>query len=276
MAGYPVKYYFCRMGEKKNHWLFWVILLCLWWFAANCRFVGHQSEDTTSHKNFEVKARSGESNPDSTNPLLSAGGAPIQEKGQIPSIAGISENEIPLTQIHFLKGIALFEAGKYQEGIKEFDTVLQLDSSLVNAWINRGKAYMEIKNYSRAVTDLQKATQLQPDDTTAYIYLGLTHFHLGNLKECIEANTRWIELSPRSAMAYYNRGIAYGNLKDYKRAIEDFQRALKIDPNFSKAYFNLGLSYYWSGDTINACLNWQNAARLGLSVADEVVKTYCQ
>lgn len=179
-------------------------------------------------------------------------------------------------EFHYKRGLVLFSISKYEEGIKEFDTVIMMDSKMGKAYINRGTALIELKKYREAAGDFEKAISLNNADSTAYLNLGLSYLYLGDFTRSIEATTKLISLSPNNEKAYFNRGFAYGQLKDFKKAISDFNQAIRINPSYHEAYFNRGLAYFFSNDKTKACSDWKLASQLGSGKAAIAIEKECK
>jgi tetratricopeptide (TPR) repeat protein len=185
------------------------------------------------------------------------------------------QRERGTAEFHFKRGLVLYTINNYEEGIREFDTVINIAPEMASAWVNRGKGRLKVNDYHKAAIDFEKAVSLHRTDTTAYLNLALARYHLGDLQGCIEANTELIRLSENGATGYFNRGIAYGKLNEFAKAISDFSNAIEIDPNYNEAHFNLGLAYYWSGDIAKACQSWEMARQTGSPKAGGVIEKYC-
>jgi tetratricopeptide (TPR) repeat protein len=179
-------------------------------------------------------------------------------------------------EYHYKRGLVLFQISKYEEGIKEFDTVISMDPKMGKAYINRGTAWMELKNYPEAARDFQKAINLNNSDSLAYINLGLAYLYQGNFTGAIEANTKLINITPTDPKAFFNRGFAYGQIKDFKNAISDFDQAIRINPSYHEAYFNRGLAYFFSGDKTKACSDWELAKQYGSAKATTAIEKECK
>ncbi len=178
-------------------------------------------------------------------------------------------------EFHYKRGLVLFTISNYEEGIKEFDTVIRMDPKMGKAYINRGTAWMELKKYREAANDFEKAIGLSSSDSTAYLNLGLAYLYLGDFKAAIDANTKLIRLTPTDAKAFFNRGFAYGQIKDFKNAIADFDLAVRINPSYHEAYFNRGLAYFFSGNKTKACSDWELAKQNGSTKAATAIEKEC-
>jgi len=179
-------------------------------------------------------------------------------------------------EYHYKRGLVLFTISKYEDGIKEFDTVISMDPKMGKAYINRGSAWMELKKYQEAARDFQNAIGLSDSDSTAYLNLGLAYLYQGNFTGAIEANTKLIGLSPKDAKAFFNRGFAYAQIKDFRNAINDFDQAIRINPSYHEAYFNRGLAYFFSNNKTAACRDWELAKQYGSSKAATAIEKECK
>ncbi len=179
-------------------------------------------------------------------------------------------------EFHYKRGLVLFKISNYEEGIKEFDTVIKMDPKMGKAYINRGSAWMELKKYREAANDFEKAIGLSSSDSTAYLNLGLAYLYLGDFKEAADANSKLIRLTPTDAKAFFNRGFAYGQMKAFKNAIADFDQAVKINPSYHEAFFNRGLAYFFSGDKTKACSDWETAKQYGSAKAATAIEKECK
>lgn len=192
-----------------------------------------------------------------------------QKLEDLPAIRNTAE-------FHYKRGLVLFKISNYEEGIKEFDTVIKMDPKMGKAYINRGSAWMELKKYREAANDFEKAISLSSFDSTAYLNLGLAYLYLGDFQAAVEANSKLIRLTPTDAKAFFNRGFAYGQMKDFKNAIADFDQAVKINPSYHEAFFNRGLAYFFSGDKTKACSDWETAKLYGSAKAATAIEKECK
>jgi len=271
-------------------------LIILGLIVVSC--AGNQHEQTSDETDISNDNTISISKADTTLTILEESNdeSVANESDQALTVAGESEDVKPeknefvpeidaqqqedqfknTVEYHYKRGLVLFKLNNYVEGVKEFDTAIEMDPDRTNSYINRGKGLMELKRYDAACRDFQQAVNLDSRDTTGYLLLASAQYQLGNYKEAVEANTEVIILAPRKAKGYYNRGIAYGLLKEYDKAIADFNQAIAINPEYHEAFYNRGLAYYFMGDEKAACEDWELAKYFGNNKAAGVMDNYCK
>lgn len=199
-----------------------------------------------------------------------------EEAPRVEAKDGTAGAQRGTAEYHFRRGLLMYNFNRYEEGIREFDTVISLMPTNIVAYINRGKGYLRSEEFQKARDDFQYAVDQNRNDTTALLNLALAHYYLGDLLKSVEVNSQLLELDPNNALGHFNRGIAYGRLDNYNNAVHDFLRATEINPNYHEAMFNLGLAFYWLDDLRNACISWRRALEKGSPRAEEVIATYCE
>ena len=98
------------------------------------------------------------------------------------------------------------KAREYQEAIRHYTKVIELNRGYVEAYYNRGRVYLNIEEYPRAIQDFNVSITLDPGNTEAY----------------------------------YSRGRAYLNIEEYPEAIRDFNKVLTLDPGNTEANHSRG------------------------------------
>lgn len=109
-----------------------------------------------------------------------------------------------------------------------------------------------------------------------YFNSGSAKYLRGDYTGAIMDFSKAIQINPNLAQAYYNRGLAKMKLNDLQGAIEDYTKAIQINPNFAGAYVGRGLAKYALGDTNGACMDLKMAAKLGFSLANDLIEIYCK
>ena len=109
-----------------------------------------------------------------------------------------------------------------------------------------------------------------------YFYAGVAKYKFKDHYGAIADYTKAIELDTSYTNAYHNRGLAKNKLKDYYGAIADYSKAIELDPNYTYAYNNRGVSKWYLKDNIGACSDFRKAAYMGLKIAQNNVRDYCE
>ena len=74
----------------------------------------------------------------------------------------------------FRRGVELQEIGRFGEAIKAYDQAIQLGSSYLTAYNNRGAAYGALQQYERAITDFNEAIRHDHAGTDADLETALS------------------------------------------------------------------------------------------------------
>jgi len=130
-----------------------------------------------------------------------------ENKEQTITVIGVEINKDDAKK-HFDEGVRLYNLGRYEEAIEEFDRALAINPNDMEAHNNKGYVLNMLSRYEEAIMECDKALAIDP-----------------NIKE-----------------ARNNKGWALYNLGRYEEAIKEFNKALAIDPNFMAARNNKELA----------------------------------
>jgi tetratricopeptide (TPR) repeat protein len=97
------------------------------------------------------------------------------------------------------RGVLKLRRAAFDAAIKDFDTALDLQPQMGEAYVNRGAAAIGEHRYAESLPDLNKAIALGVEEP---------------------------------AKAYYNRALAYEGLDDVKSAYFDYQKAVELSPDW--------------------------------------------
>ena len=82
-------------------------------------------------------------------------------------------NDRDRARLHYLLGRLFRAAGQLDQSVHHLAQALQLDSHLVEAYLELGGAYQERREHNQAINALQQAIKVAPDDYRAYHQVGL-------------------------------------------------------------------------------------------------------
>jgi tetratricopeptide (TPR) repeat protein len=115
--------------------------------------------------------------------------------------------------------------------IEDYDNVLRLNPSVVDAYNNRGVAKKHLKRFAEAITDYDQAIQLKPDFAVAYFNRGDAKKALGQYEEALKDFDKTIELRPDLPHSYGNKGCTLVAQGKFKESLKWLNKCLSIDEN---------------------------------------------
>jgi Flp pilus assembly protein TadD len=167
-----------------------------------------------------------------------------------------------------MKKIALFLLGSI---LMTSQLMAQKENTL-----DKGYKLYEEGEFKKALNVFENYLKENPKSSEAYYLKGVCHSNLNKNKEAINDYSKALELDPTYAEAWYERGYSYFILGDMKNAMENFLQTIEVEPNYAEAYLNIGTIYFENDQYDLACENWIKAKSLGLSLAQQVISTYCE
>jgi tetratricopeptide (TPR) repeat protein len=146
-----------------------------------------------------------------------------------------------------LKGLLLIESARWEEALKIFQMVIDLQPDNDSAWFQRGYLLDELGRYEEAIASYDRSLKLKPDDYVTCYNRGTSLGNFGRYEEAIASFDRILEIKPDDYEAWYNRGTALGNLGRYEESITSFDRSLELRSEKDEAWHNLGVSLHYLG-----------------------------
>lgn len=166
-------------------------------------------------------------------------GEAIEKWRTISMIAEGSDDNLA-ARAWFSVGFLLRQQKNYEEAINAFNQALRLNSTLPEAYNNRGNAKAKLGRYDVAIKDYDKALFLKPNYVIAYYNRGTAKRKLKQYAAAVADFDEAIDLKPDYAEAHNNRGAAKFGLGQYEAAIVDYNKGLRLGFDKAKAYYNLG------------------------------------
>ncbi|MGI8893494.1 MAG: tetratricopeptide repeat protein [Bacteroidia bacterium] len=93
-----------------------------------------------------------------------------------------SEKNPGQAHVHNNFGIALHDAGKFDEAIMQYNLAIETRPSFATAYNNRGNSYAFKRDFQKALHDHTKAIELDPSYGRAWFNRAVTYFQLSNLQ----------------------------------------------------------------------------------------------
>ena len=161
----------------------------------------------------------------------------------------------------FMLGMNFKEMGNIDRAIGSFQTAVENDPDLVDAWINLGQLHAK-KNSKMAGVFFDNALQVDPNNTTA-LHAKAAYLHDTNRLQEALATYRQLNITdPTYEEGFFNTGIIYLEMDSLKRAYQHFDLAAKTSPTYIMAYYYRGLVQEQQGDLEAAKKDYQQALNL--------------
>ena len=147
-----------------------------------------------------------------------------------PEFAGTD----PEAHIRFAE--ALHHRGDLTGATEEYQSAINLNSELTEAYRGLGVVFIDRHDWMRAVKALKIATQRRPDDAEAFYWLGRAHMARGDWGEASEALATTIRLKPDDAEAYADLGLVRMAQGNPAGAAEALRQAVSLKPDNANAH----------------------------------------
>lgn len=148
----------------------------------------------------------------------------------------------------FLLGVELYQEGKYDLAIKNFEIVLKENPDFAEGYYNIGMAHLKKGDLDNAITQMVKAIELKPDFIQAYFGLGQVYIERGEKDKATEVFRQAVDTAPNDASTYVNLGILYFTNNEDELALEALFKAKDLDPSLAQTYYQIGLVYTRKGE----------------------------
>jgi len=161
----------------------------------------------------------------------------------------------------FMLGMNFKEMGNIDRAIGSFQTAVENDPDLVDAWINLGQLHAKKKDKMAGVF-FDNSLQVAPNNTTA-LHAKAAYLHETNrLQEALATYRQLSITDPTYEEGFFNTGIIYLEMDSLKRAYQQFDLAAKTSPTYIMAYYYRGLVQEKRGDLESAKKDYQQALNL--------------
>jgi len=202
-------------------------------------------------------------------------------------------------EVWFNEGDALFKLGTiydnenrdqyaknlYDDALKSFNRVLDLDQSCKEAWVYKGYVLINLERYSDAIICFDNALRIDPGYAKASYGKGLTLYLLNKNEEALGPLLKATSIDRNYVLAWNLMGRIYYEKKDYVKSIDSLNSATNADPTFALAWFNRGLALNEIGlydtaiksyEKANYSQAWNNRGTIlyNLGKYDEAINSY--
>ncbi len=162
------------------------------------------------------------------------------------------------------------EQGDFEQALvylESFETLLLPKGALPPYYAlmynNRGNVYTALGKHDLALREFHRALNIDPHYADAFNNRGTVHAQRRQYELALKDYNKALELRPDHLLAYLNRGLTYYNLKQYDQALHDLSIVIQRNPAQRNAYLIRGDTWLALGKNDAACIDFQEACRLG-------------
>ena len=130
---------------------------------------------------------------------------------------------------NLLRGIQLFELGRYQETIPYLQHALTENAEEFTPKYLLAQCYFQIDNIEKALTVITDLRKDYPNEAEIYFLLSQIYLHKGKLKEASENVDKAIEIDPFDENYFGQKAYLLINSKQFESALDFANEGLKIN-----------------------------------------------
>ncbi len=152
----------------------------------------------------------------------------------------------------FAKGSSLYQQGKTNEAIQEFEAALEVNPRLVMAHINLIALFGQLNDADKAEQHFRAAVGLDPNWVETYYNWGMFLVQQGRKTEAEEQFKKAVEVNPSYPEAHVQLGLLLDASRPSDEAAVHYQRALEVNPGHRQAHYFLGRNLLAKGQITEA------------------------
>ncbi len=184
-------------------------------------------------------------------------------------------------QREFEKGLALFNAGNYEQAVPHFVKATELEPEYGRAYLYLGRSYLNLRRWLDAIPPLRTAYRLSPTETKkealdvlldALLAAATDAFKKGNFQGALTHLREGLSLSPQSAPFQHqlvDSLIGFGgqllSQGKFSEAISAYTEVTDLSPNQFDAHLGLAKAFFKQGNLMKALQAAQKAATINPS-----------
>ena len=169
-------------------------------------------------------------------------------------------------------GCVNVELQDYENALKHFDRVIEIDSENVNGLHNRAIALGKLMRHEEAIQTIKYALVIDPDHAQLLISLANLQSELGELETAIETLENALKRHPEEATMWLNLGSFYCQDKRLEKSLQHSRKCLEIDPSKGLAYWNIACVYAKQNDKEECYLNLKQSIELSPQMAEQIME----
>ena len=217
-----------------------------------------------SKKAIDVLAYTSEVHPESILTLLKKSEFHLilqQYEESMRTVDQILRMQPNNAEAYFMFGQNFVEQGDTIRAINSFQSAVENDPNLIDAWIKLGQLQAGIGE-AIATKYFDSAISIDPENITVRHAKADYYSDQGQLNEAIQTYREIIQINAGYEEAYFNSGLIYLDMDSIPQAYEQFDICIKTSPLHTRAYYYRGLSAEFLGRKEQAASDYKQALSL--------------
>ncbi len=148
-----------------------------------------------------------------------------KEKDEINKILyGVGDFAMAYSRRAFEK----YQKGKYEEALMDYDSALMIKRDNANDLMNRGMVKAKLDRHKAAIKDFE--TSVYTDNTLVrnFVLIGNSYQELKNYPQAVTYYQRYLRSETGDGVVYYNMGLAYMKAKKDEEACQSLRTAYDL------------------------------------------------
>ena len=141
--------------------------------------------------------------------------------------------------VHTNLGVALAEAGRFDEAIPHFQAVLEMQPDSARTYYNLARAHEALGDTAAAEPLYRQCLERDPRYADAANNLGMLRMHRGDRDSARAQFEQALRAQPQHLMAHVNLGDLFRMESNWDAAGQEYESALRVFPEFSLALCRL-------------------------------------
>lgn len=215
----------------------------------------------------EILIRARETDPKDPRVRMDLGGFYMRKKIPVlaaPEYGQAAELEAKDPEAHFLYGKALVGSNQFNEGLREFQTAIKIDTTYAPAYLESGRLYYRANRSQDAADQFRAYTGFRPDDAEGFLELGRALARIpdqGVKREATVVLEKAYELGQKGPDVLGLLGRLYFELRDNEQALLYYgMYVTKADSMTPEEKLRIGQLFVANQDSAKAVPLLQEAA----------------
>lgn len=163
-------------------------------------------------------------------------------KIKIEKIKNSRDLEFHSIQEGLMKAQMYQQAYKYDDALKIYNQILNIQEDCIPAYNHQGHIYSELNQPDKAIECYQKALEYQPKAQVAWSSMAMVYLKEGDFKKANECYDKALDLIPDDDTSLANNAFCLMQLGEFNKSIEMSKKSLEITPS-SSVYNNIAWCY---------------------------------